>query len=227
MSDNNAQTQALQTGRIESLQVGLPEKLRTAQNRTWESAIAKKPVQGAVSLGEENFAGDYQANRKYHGGPDKAVCAYSCEHFPVWNARFELTLPGGAFGENLTVADLTEDKICVGDVLAIGTAILQISQPRMPCASVAKRWNRPDLPQAMMDTGFTGFYCRVLRTGDIEAGQVVAITERIYPEWSVARANRTLYGNEASRDEIAALRDLPLLTGEWKRALGRKLHKGA
>ena len=226
MSEDNQETnQNIVSGRVISVQVGLPQKLKTAQNRTWESAIAKAPVEGAVYLGEENFDGDYQANRKYHGGPDKAVCAYSAEHFPVWNARFDLSLPGGAFGENLTLLDLTEDTICVGDTLCIGSVILQISQPRMPCANVAKRWNQPDLPQAMMDTGYTGFYCRVLQKGELQAGQTVSVTHRIYPEWSVARTNQTLYGDAASKEEIAALRDLPLLTGEWKRALGRKLQK--
>ncbi len=213
------------SGRVVSIQVGLPQKLKTAQNRVWESAIAKQAVDGPVALGKENFAGDYQANRKYHGGPDKAVCAYSVEHFAVWNERFTLDLPGGAFGENLTLSGLTEDLVCVGDALQIGTTILQISQPRMPCANVAKRWNVQKLPQAMMDTGFTGFYCRVLSEGQIAPDDTVTVTERIYPDWSVMRANQVLYGDTASPDEVTALRDLPLLTGEWKRALGRKLQK--
>lgn len=217
--------QTLPKGCVLGVQVGLPQKLKTEQNKVWESAIAKQSVQGPVALVGENFAGDYQANRKYHGGPDKAVCVYSGEHFAQWNQQFGITLPNGAFGENLTVEGLTEDVVCVGDVLLLGTIRLQISQPRMPCANIAKRWNAPKLPQAMMDIGYTGFYCRVLGEGHVEAGDTVSAVERIYPEWTIARANHTLYDDAALTDEIAELHDLPLLTGEWKRALSRKLQK--
>src|SRR4051794_28702068 len=93
-------SEILPTGKLVSIQVGMPRQMTTAQGRPWDSAIVKSPIEGTVSVGEENLAGDAQANRKYHGGPDKAVCFYCAEHYPVWRRSLSLDLPFGAFGEN-------------------------------------------------------------------------------------------------------------------------------
>lgn len=200
--------------------------MKTAEGRDWRSAIVKTAVTGPVALGAENVAGDEQSNRKYHGGPDKAVCAYASEWLPLWNKEFGIDLPGGAFGENITLQDLTENELCVGDTLIVGSEIvLQISQPRQPCANVSKRWAIPALPRRMEETGYTGFYCRVLRTGILEAGQTVAVTDRPYPEWTLLRANQIMYAASPNAADIAVLRELPHLSAEWKRILGRKLSK--
>jgi MOSC domain-containing protein YiiM len=213
-------------GRIVSLQVGRPKAMKTPQGRAWTSAIVKAAVDGRVTLRSENLDGDDQANRKYHGGPDKAVCAYPAEHFPEWRAEFDLPDMGaGAFGENFTVEGLTEEAVCLGDVFAVGTAVVQVSQPRMPCVNVARRWDRPKLPVRMEENGRTGYYLRVLTEGEVAAGDTLTLQERSHPDWTVLRANHTLYGDAATPAEIAELRDLPGLTGEWRRALGRKLRK--
>lgn len=212
------------TGRIVSLQVGMPHKRVSPQGRDWHTAIHKTPVAGRVPLGAENLAGDYQANRKYHGGPDKAVCAYSAEHYPGWRALLApVEVPFGAFGENVTVEDMTENIVCIGDVFRVGTATLQVSQPRQPCANVSKRWNCPDLPARIVETGRTGFYLRVLEVGEIGAGDTLVLLERAHAGWTLARANTLMYDDAADRAETEALRALPLLSAEWKRILGRKL----
>ncbi len=211
-------------GRIVSLQVGLPQKLITGAGREWRSAIAKQAVSGKVPLGPENFAGDYQANRKYHGGPDKAVCLYSAEHYAYWrDALADPDFSYGAFGENLTVEGLTEDAVCIGDIFTAGTAILQVSQPRQPCANVSKRWSRPDLPRRMEHTGFTGFYCRVVQTGETANGDALVLTKRPHGGWTLARANTLMYGEPVDVDGVTDLRAVPALSAEWKRILGRKL----
>jgi len=199
--------------------------MTTAQGRTWESAIVKVPVAGAVSVGKENLAGDAQANRKYHGGPDKAVCVYCAERYPVWRQSLGLDLPFGAFGENFTVEGLTEEVVCLGDVLSVGTTMLQVTQPRQPCANITRRWGRPDLPRRMEETGWTGFYCRVRVTGEIAAGQEITVVERPHPGWTLLKANRLMYGEPLSVEEITALRSLRFLSAEWKRILGRKLRR--
>jgi MOSC domain-containing protein YiiM len=215
----------LPMGHLLSVQVGMPQKMTTIRGREWESAIVKESIAGRVVINPENVAGDKQANQKYHGGPSKAVCGYSLEHFAVWHEEFGLVLPFGAFGENITVSGLTEDILCLGDLLEIGSVQLQISQPRMPCANVAKRWNCRELPERMMATGFTGFYCRVLKTGEIEAGQRVRIVARYCPEWTILRMNQTLYQVGISEVQVRELQAISQLTGEWKRALGRKLKR--
>jgi MOSC domain-containing protein YiiM len=213
------------TGQLLSIQVGMPRQMTTTLGRVWESAIVKAPVTGTVALGKENLLGDRQANRKYHGGPDKAVCVYCAEHYPSWQEELGLDLPFGAFGENFTIAGLTEGDLCCGDVLAVGTALLQISQPRQPCANITRRWGRPELPRRMEETGQTGFYLRAVRTGDIEAGQEMHVVERPHPGWTLLRANRLMYGAPPDGEEVATLRSLTFLSAEWKRILGRKLRK--
>jgi MOSC domain-containing protein YiiM len=216
---------SLPVGRIVSLQVGMPRKLTTATGREWETAIVKEPVAGTVALGKENFTGDYQANRRYHGGPDKAVCGYCAEHYPEWRAFVGKEMPYGAFGENITVEGLTEDLLCIGDTLQAGEVLLQISQPRQPCVNVSKRWASPKLPRRMEETGYTGFYCRVLQTGDMASGETLVVIARPHPEWTLARANAIMYAATPDPDAITALRAVPLLSAEWKRILRRKLAK--
>ena len=217
----------LPEGRVVSLQIGLPREMRTASNREWRSAIVKEAVTTPVRLGAENFVGDYQANRKYHGGPDKAVCFYSREHYALLGPELGLPLGPGAFGENLTVTGLPEESVCIGDTLQIGAARLQVSQPRQPCANVSKRWAAPTLPRRMEETGWTGFYCRVLEQGDVAAGDTVVVVERPNPDWSLRRANDIMYAKLLPVDAAAALRDVPLLSAEWRRILNRKLTASA
>lgn len=215
-------------GRIVSLQVSLPQKLTTAAGKEWRSAIAKQPVEKPVLLGQENLDGDYQANRKYHGGPDKALCFYSVEHLPYWHEILGKELPVGAFGENITAADLTEAVVCIGDILEIGSGgvRVQVSQPRQPCANVSKRWNQPDLPRRMEETGWTGFYVRVLTTGEVSPSDTLTLRERPHPGWTILRANGLIYSKKPDENEgaeLTELRELSSLSAEWKRILGRKL----
>ncbi len=216
---------ALPTGRILSLQVSRPQNLVSDEGKRWRSAIAKVPVPGPVRLDGENFEGDYQANRKYHGGPDKAVCFFSAEHFAELGAAFDLSLTAGAFGENLTVEGLTEDLICIGDTIAAGTIRLQVSQPRQPCASIIKRWGARELPKRMEETGWTGFYCRVLQFGAVSGGESIEVVERPNPGWTIARANSIVYAHRRDAADMAALRAIPLLSHEWQGMLDNRLER--
>jgi MOSC domain-containing protein YiiM len=212
-------------GRIVSLRVGLPQKLTTAAGREWTTAIAKTPVEKPVLLGQENLQGDYQANRKYHGGPDKAICFYSAEHLPLWHEALQMELPYGAFGENITVAGLTEDLVCIGDILEIGNGDVrvQVSQPRQPCANVSKRWSRPDLPRRMEETGWTGFYTRVVQSGLVTPGDTLTLRERPHPGWTIEAGQPDHVRKDVDLSELTELRHLPSLSAEWKRMLGRKI----
>ena len=139
--------------------------------RPWRSAIWKQPVLVPLELGPEGLSGDQQANRRVHGGPDKAVCVYSIDHAPWW--RETLGAPewgAGAVGENFTVTGQTETSVCLGDSYEVGTALVQVSQPRSPCRTLARRWGRPDLPKRVVQSGRSGWYLRVLRDGRVETG---------------------------------------------------------
>jgi MOSC domain-containing protein YiiM len=213
------------TGRLLSLQIGKPQALPIADGRTFVSAIAKLPIADGVRVAivGENLEGDQQANRRYHGGPDKVLCGYSAEHYPLWQAELGLELPFGAFGENLTVDGLTEDVLCIGDILTVGSATIQISQPRQPCVNVARRWGVPSLPRQMEATGRTGFYARIVTAGAIAAGDPITRSVRPYPEFTIARANRVMYGTPPDPAAVEALRAVEALSAEWRRILARRL----
>ena len=111
-----------------------------AGDNPWTSAIVKSPVTGSIRLGSTGLDGDEQADRSVHGGPDKAVLAYSADHYPAWRQELGIEpFEFGAFGENFTVAGLTESTVCVGDDYVIGDARVQVSQQRQPCWKLARR----------------------------------------------------------------------------------------
>jgi MOSC domain-containing protein YiiM len=192
-------------------------------DQPWRTGFFKSPVEGPVWLGATNLFGDGQANRRVHGGPDKAVLAYAAAHYPLWRQELGLAdLPYGAFAENFTVAELDEDVVCVGDVFAVGEARVQVSQPRQPCSNIAHRWRIADLTERVEATGRSGWYLRVLMEGVVETGQPVELLERPSPNWTVSRATRTMHQRHTAPDEAAALAALPWLSEAWRSTLGRR-----
>lgn len=194
--------------RIVSIQVGLPRSLGTEGAKStgkgrWTTGFFKEPVAGPVHLGMRNIEGDGQADLNVHGGPDKAVLAYSADHYPAWRLELGLSpFPFGAFGENLTVSGASEENVCIGDVLAQGAARVRVSQPRTPCWKLARRWGRKDLPDRVVATGRSGWYFRVLEEGMIAPGPLTLL-DRPCPEWTVSRVSQFLYANEGERDREA------------------------
>jgi len=181
------------------------------------SAIVKTPRTGPVAVGPLSLDGDEQADLEVHGGAEKAVYAYAASHFPDWAAQFPaLNFSGGAMGENLTIAGLAESDICVGDVHAIGTALLQVCQPRQPCFKFSLRHNNNRLPKAMVKSGQSGWYYRVLRTGALEAGDAVTLDERPNPDFPFTRLVEIVYRGKATREEIIRMAEMPGLASQWR-----------
>ncbi len=212
-----------------SLQLGQPQEqtstLRDGQDALWVSGIWKQPIAGRVSLSRLGLDGDGQADRKNHGGPDKAVCCFCAEHYRQWRdllGKDEGDFPFGAFGENWTLTGLTEDDVCLGDIYQVRTARVQISQPRQPCWKLGRRWGREDLPLAVQSAGQTGYYLRVLEPGEVGAGDALTLIDRPLPQWTVAALNHAMYvdkANLALADELGAL---PLLAHAWRSSFRRR-----
>lgn len=180
-----------------SLQVGMPQDIleETRQGQmVWTSGIFKTPVEGPVWLGMLNLQGDGQADLTVHGGPDKAVMAYSADHYPFWREEFPtVDWQPGAFGENFTIAGLTEDNVCIHDIYTVGEAIIQVSMPRQPCWKLAAKLKLRTLPRHVVKTGFSGWYFRVLQEGYVAAGQPIELIERTIPDNTIAAVNRYIY----------------------------------
>lgn len=189
----------------------------------WTTAFFKSVVSGPVKVDDNGVAGDAQADRENHGGPDKAVLCYSADHFPAWAAELgEPVIPLGGFGENLTVAGLDETGVCVGDHWRFGDVVLEVSQPRQPCWKLGRRWRRPELVQRVVQTGRTGWYCRVLEEGVLQAPAPGVLLARPLPKWSIQRANQVFYHR---RQDPAATRELallPQLAMAWREVLWRE-----
>lgn len=217
-----------QAPRLVSVQVGTPRVL-DFHGKAWESAISKAPVQTRVQLGSTNLDGDRQYNLKYHGGPDKAVCCFSAEHYAYWQNDFGMgaAFAYGAFGENFTLAGLLEADACVGDIYAVGTARIQISQPRQPCVNVARKWNRKEMPRRMEETGHTGYYLRVVESGEVGAGDTLTLEARPCPGVTVHAINRAWYQNESAPEQDARLARLPELAASARRVFQRRMSKEA
>lgn len=214
-----------------SIQLGTPknyghEGAGDAHDLPWTTGFFKTPASGPVFAGTTNLAGDAQADLKHHGGVDKAVLAYSAEHYPKW--RQELALPDfphGAFGENLTIRGMQEELVCIGDRLSIGPAIFEVSQPRQPCWKLARRWRMHKLTAYVVENGRTGWYLRVLQEGYIEAGMGVNLMERPNPEWTIARANQIMHHRKPDLDAALELASVPLLANSWVRELTERADK--
>jgi MOSC domain-containing protein YiiM len=187
------------------------------------SAFVKSARQGPVAVMRLGLDGDEQADLSVHGGPEKAVYAYAAAHYPQWAeqfpelaAHFTGVARGGAMGENLTVSGLTESDICVGDVHQAGSALLQVCQPRQPCFKFALRHNNKYLPKAMVRSGFSGWYYRVLRVGELEAGDKLILQDRPNPDFPFTRLVEIIYHGKATRDEIRRMTELDGLASQWR-----------
>ena len=210
-----------------SIQVGTPRTIASnaegatdASDRRWTTGIFKSPVEGPLFLGATNLAGDGQADPENHGGPDKAVCAYSADHYGDWRADPELAaMAPGAFGENFTIRGLTETTVCVGDIWSVGDALIQVSQPRQPCWKLARKWGVKDLTARVVRTGRTGWYFRVLREGTVSAGARLTLLDRQYPAWTIQAANDVMHGRPVDVDASAALGTIPALSRAWRGTL--------
>lgn len=215
--------------KIESLQIGRPaartSTIADGKEAEWVSSIWREAVAGRVFLGRTDLAGNAQADLKNHGGPDKAVCCYSAEHYGGWRLSLGLSdaeFGHGAFGENFTLTGLTEGTVCLGDIYTVGTAKVRVSQPRMPCWKVGRRWEREGLPGEMTATGRTGFYLRVLEEGEVGVGNTLTLIERPMPDCTVAFLNDALYVRKNDPVQDEELSRLPLLAEAWRRTFRRR-----
>jgi MOSC domain-containing protein YiiM len=184
-----------------------------------QSAFVKHVVDGPVAVGALGLTGDQQADLSVHGGPEKAVYAYAAQHYAAWREEFpqhsELWGPGSV-GENLAIAGMTEADIHVGDVHAIGTALLQVCQPRQPCFKFSLRFDNSRLPKAMVKSGRSGWYYRVLRPGLIAAGDSVLLGERPNPEFPFTRLVALVNRGAATRADLERMIVTPGLASQWR-----------
>ncbi|MFD1020783.1 MOSC domain-containing protein [Thalassobacillus hwangdonensis] len=205
-----------------SINVGKPMVMETSHGEV-ETAFQKKPVDEPVYLGELHFDGDEQADKKHHGGPDRAVCLYPADHYPYWGEKYgkEFTFP--SFGENLSVAGIDEDALCIGDVFQLGEARLQVTEPRQPCYKIARTHELDDFPAQVMKTGFTGCYLRVLEPGQVKPGDDLKRIESDARQVTITEVNDVKYHDRDNKDKIKRILECEALAAGLRQSLEKKL----
>lgn len=210
------------TANVVSIQVARP-KLAEYKGKEVETAFFKQPVDGPVFLGTTNLAGDQQADLRFHGGPDKAVCVYPAEHYPYWEEVFGKELTPGAFGENLTVQGMLEEELCIGDTFALGEAVVQITEARIPCFKIAMAHGVDKIGLQVMQMGYTGFYFRVLQAGHVAAGQELRLLERHPLGVTVAYTNHVRFIEKNNVEGIKRILEVQELSQAWRDGLQERL----
>ncbi len=203
---------ALFMGRIENRWEGRPP-----------SAISKRLADGKRRIETHGFVDDAQADLDNHGGAEKAIHHYPTDHYALWIAEGAVpaeTIPS-AFGENIAARGMTEDVICIGDILRLGSATVQISQGRQPCWKVAEHTKNPRMAYLFQNTGRTGWYYRVLEPGDAERGDEIELLDRPQPDWSVKHVTQARLTRRAPQAEVEALAELPELAMDWRKAFAK------
>lgn len=191
--------------------------------RTFSTSINRQPVTELIELGADGFDGDSVADTVNHGGVDKAVCVYPHEHYAPWGQLLTSNLSPPAFGENLTTSGLLEDDVAIGDSYRIGTAVVEVSQPRQPCYKLADKHDERQLPAWVNERGWTGFYLRVLEVGSTRVRDEIIPLDRPHSDLTVALATATLLDKSAPDDIVRRFADLPQLSESWRQWMHQRL----
>ena len=189
--------------RLVSVNVGRPRQISTRRGQPMHSAIFKEPVEGRVRVEGVNLAGDDQADRTVHGGPEKAVYAYAREDADWWEDVLGVDIANGMFGENLTLEGVEVSGAVIGERWRIGTVELEVCQPRLPCSKLGIRFGDPKMVKRFAQASRPGAYLRILTEGELAAGDEVEVTHR--PEHGVTIA---LVSDAVLKDRSLAARVL-------------------
>src|SRR5271163_205858 len=202
--------------RLLSVNVGLPRDI-VWRDRTVRTAVWKDPVRGRCRVGKLNLDGDGQGDLAGHGGKWRAVFVYQIESYRYWQDQLRRSdFVYGQFGENFTVEGLPDDGVYIGDRYRIGSALFEVSQPRVTCYRVGIRMNEPRMAALLTSSGRPGFYFRVLEEGEVGAGDQIVKVEEDKARMSVAEVNALLYSPPHPRDRLERALRIEALAHGWR-----------
>lgn len=211
--------------KIESLNVARPQ-LMVYQGKTINTAISKKPVSGPVQLRTLNLDGDRQADLSVHGGPHKAVYAYPSEHYPYWRRELsDIDLSWGIFGENFTTSGMAEDDLHIGDRFQIGSSIVMVRQPRIPCYKLAAKFRRDDILESFLLSGRSGVYFSVEQEGAVAAGDAIQPLTTEQNGITISEMNRLFVRDKYNQDLLHKAVDTGALPEGWREYFSERLSR--
>jgi ferredoxin-NADP reductase/MOSC domain-containing protein YiiM len=212
--------------RLLSVNVGLPRDIRW-NDRTVRTAIWKDPVPGRCRARRLNLDGDGQGDLAGHGGEHRAVFVYQIESYRYWQEQLARTdFAYGQFGENFTIEGLADDAVCIGDRYRIGSALFEVTQPRVTCYRVGIRLNEPRMPALLTSSGRPGFYFRVLQEGEVGAGDDIVKVGEAKERMTVVEINALLYAPDHARDRLERALRIQALSPGWRGSFEALLQSG-
>jgi|SRR5579863_236987 len=210
-----------------SLNVARP-RLYVYKGATINTGIFKQPISSPAQLRTLNLDGDRQADLSVHGGPYKAVYAYPLQHYDFWQQELPgVDLPWGMFGENFTTSGLSEDDLHIGDRLQIGSAVVMVRQPRMPCYKLAAKFQRDDMIQRFLQSGRSGFYFSVEKEGEVAPGDSFDFLSQNSAGITIAEMNRLFVRDKYDRDLLQKAMGTAALPEDWREYLAPRLAEPA
>ncbi len=219
--------------KVISVQVGCVKTYGDAQSKDflekeWQSASFKEVSKTPLYARFTGFVGDEVADTMHHGGVDKAIFANSYENYAQWASFLGIkSLPFGALAENLTMNGLHERNVMLGEIHQIGTALLQVSQPRKPCWKISRRWNHKAFTNEIFTSGLTGWYYKVLQEGTIGLADEVKVLRQETPQISILEANEAFREPEKYRYMLETILEIPSLASSYKESIVKRLsHQG-
>ena len=202
--------------KVVSLNVGLP-RLLTWKGEAIKTGIFKRPVAGRIMLRETNLDGDRQADLSVHGGPNKAVYGYASEHYPYWRKELpKEELPWGAFGENFTTEGMLEAKLSMGDQFRLGSAIIRVTTPRLPCYKLAAKFQSDAMIGRFLRSGHSGFYFAVEEEGEVGAGDEFQFLGSETPSLTIAEFNHLFISPAPDPELLRRAVEVKSLPESWR-----------
>jgi MOSC domain-containing protein YiiM len=199
-------------------------RLLQMRGRAVKTGIFKRPVEGPVRAGPDGLEGDHIADRRYHGGEDKALYAYSVADYEYWARELDRDWEPGLFGENLTVAGLDPSHSEIGEQWRIGGAVLEVSEPREPCAKLATKLGEPGFVKRFARALRLGAYMRVIEPGELLAGDTIEVVERPGHGVTTEVLGRVLFGESSL---AAHALEAPALSEPWRKLIEQRAERAA
>jgi len=209
-------------GTIQALYRGKPKKLMDHKGKEYISGIQKEEVE-YLTVTKEIIDGDDVANKTFHGGLDRVICVYPIERYAFFEDEYKKPLPKCSFGENMTVTGLLEDEVYVGDIFQIGEVIVQISEGRMPCHTIEKRTGFEHLLKRIFETGFTGYFFRIIKEGTIKKDDKVHLIDRKQNQFTVMDLHHLFFNEKYNLEKMKRAIDIKELSESWKSALKKRI----
>ncbi|WP_028784879.1 MOSC domain-containing protein [Thalassobacillus devorans] len=207
---------------VEAISVGKPVILKTDKGPL-KTAIQKQRVEEPIRLSRLNFTGDYQADQKHHGGPDKAVCLYPAQHYRHWEEEYQREFPYPSFGENITVNGVDERETAIGDQFILGETELEVTEPRKPCYIIARKHGLLDFPEKMIDKGLSGLYLRVIKEGIVSPKDKLILKHKDPRQVTIDDVNDVFFRDKNNKAKVSRILEVPALAAGVRASLQKKL----